>query len=325
MSFKVLVSTRFFADQAFQLLRDHGCTVVRTALPDDVQDDVLDAATLHKLLDGVDGWIVGTVPVTRNLIEANPSLKVIARRGVGYNNVDIEAARALGRHVTIAAGGNEASVADHALAMCLGLAKHLDEGHRLLQAGRWSTIVTTELFEKTVGLVGFGRIARQVAKRLKGFDATILAYDPFPDHQAAEALGVRFVDLPELLANSDYISLHLPLNPQTRHMINRDTLATLKRGAFVINTARGGLIDEAALLDALVSGQVGGAGLDVFENEPDLTDTTVQQLLAHPQVIASAHAAGSSEEGLARTNAIAARTVIDLLNGHPIDPACLVV
>ena len=108
-------------------------------------------------------------------------------------------------------------------------------------------------------------------------------------------------------------------------MINHDTLATLKRGAFVINTARGGLIDEAALLAALVSGQVGGAGLDVFENEPDLTENTVKQLLAHPHVIASAHAAGSSEEGLARTNAIAARTVLDLLNGRSIDPACLVV
>ena len=325
MPFKVLVSTRFFDEKAFQLLRDHGCTVVRTALPDDVQDDVLDVATLHGLLDGVDGWIVGTVPVTRSIIEAHPALKVIARRGVGYNNVDIEAARALGRHVTIAAGGNEASVADHALAMFLGLAKHLNDGHALLQAGRWSTIVTTELFEKTVGLIGFGRIARQVAKRVKGFDATVLAYDPHPNHEAAEALGVRFVDLPELLARSDYVSLHLPMTPQTRHMLNRDTLATLKRGAFVINTARGGLIDEPALLEALQSGQVGGAGLDVFENEPDLTDATVKQLLAHPHVIASAHAAGSSEEGLARTNAIAAHTVIDLLNGRSIDPACLVV
>jgi D-3-phosphoglycerate dehydrogenase len=209
--------------------------------------------------------------------------------------------------------------------MFLGLAKHLNDGHALLQAGRWSTIVTTELFEKTVGLIGFGRIARQVAKRVKGFDATVLAYDPHPNHEAAEALGVRFVDLPELLARSDYVSLHLPMTPQTRHMLNRDTLATLKRGAFVINTARGGLIDEPALLEALQSGQVGGAGLDVFENEPDLTDATVKQLLAHPHVIASAHAAGSSEEGLARTNAIAARTVIDLLNGRSIDPACLVV
>jgi D-3-phosphoglycerate dehydrogenase len=298
---------------------------VRTGLPDDVQDDALDHATLDRLLEGVDGWIVGTVPVTRALIAAHPQLKVIARRGVGYNNVDIEAAREHQCHVTIAPGGNEDSVADHTIAMCLGLAKHLNHGHRIMQEGRWATSVSTELFEKTVGLVGFGRISKAVARRLKGFDCTILAYAPRPDHDTAKQLGVQFVDLETLLSRSDYISLHLPMNASTRHMINRETLALTKKGAFVINTSRGGLIDEAALLDALTSGHLGGAGLDVFETEPDLSDPVVKQLLDHPNVIASAHAAGSSDEGLQRTNRIAAQTVIDLLNGRTIDPACLVV
>ena len=325
MSFKVLVSTRFFDPASEQLLLDHQCTLVKTGLPFDVQDDTLDPARLNELLEGVDGWIVGTVAVTRALIEAHPRLKVIARRGVGYNNVDIDAARALNRHVTIAAGGNEASVADHAVAMCLSLAKNLYESHRALQNGRWSTHVSTELFEKTVGLVGFGRIARAVAKRVKGFDCTILAYDPYADPKAATALGVHLVSLPELLARADYVSLHLPLNADTRHVINAQALASMKPQAFLINTARGGLIDEAALLAALQSGHIGGAGLDVFENEPDLSDPTLKQLLAHPHVIGTAHAAGSSEEGLQRTNRIAAQTVIDLLNGRSIDPACLIV
>jgi D-3-phosphoglycerate dehydrogenase / 2-oxoglutarate reductase len=325
MSFKVLVSTRFFDPAAEKLLLDNQCTLVRTGLPHDVQDDVLTPDALNTLLKDVDGWIVGTVPVTRALMAANPQLKVIARRGVGYNNVDIEAARELKRHVTIASGGNEASVADHAVAMFLSLAKKLNEGHHALQQGRWTTFVTTELFEKTVGLIGFGRIARAVAKRLKGFDATILAYDPYPNPQAAEALGVRFVELPELLKHSDYVSLHLPLNTKTKHLINADALSSMKQGSYLINTARGGLIDEAALLQALTSGHLAGAGLDVFENEPDLDDPPVKGLLAHPQVIASAHAAGSSEEGLQRTNRIAAQTVIDLLNGRTIDPACLVI
>jgi len=325
MSFKVLVSTRFFDPAAEQLLTDHKFELVRTGLAYDVQDDTLDSAALNRLLEGVDAWIVGTVPVTRDLMLAHPQLKVIARRGVGYNNVDIAAARELNRHVTIASGGNEASVADHALAMFLSLAKKLNEGHTALQQGRWSTFVSTEVFEKTVGLIGFGRIARAVAKRLKGFDATVLAYDPFADTKAGEESGVRFVELNELLAQSDYVSLHLPLNKDTKHLINAQAIARMKQGAFIINTARGGLIDEAALLAALQSGHLGGAGLDVFENEPDLQDPIVKQLLMHPHVIGSAHAAGSSEEGLQRTNRIAAQTVIDLLNGRTIDPACLVV
>ena len=325
MSFKVLVSTRFFDPAAEKLLTDNQCTLVRTGLPNDIQDDVLTPDALNRLLDGVDGWIVGTVPVTRPLMEANPQLKVIARRGVGFNNVDIEAARELKRHVTIASGGNEASVADHAVAMCLSLAKKLNEGHQALQQGNWTTFVTTELFEKTVGLIGFGRIARAVAKRLKGFDATILAYDPFPDHQAAETLGVSFVGIEALLRQSDYVSLHLPFNTETKHLINAAAIARMKQGAFLINTARGGLIDEAALLNALTSGHLGGAGLDVFENEPNLNDLPVKKLLAHPHVIASAHAAGSSEEGLQRTNRIAAQTVIDVLEGRRIDPACLII
>ena len=239
--------------------------------------------------------------------------------------MDIKAAQALNKHVTIASGGNEAAVADHAVAMFLSLTKKLNESHLALQQGRWSTFVSTELFEKTVGLIGFGRIARGVAKRAKGFDAKVLAYDPFADAQKVAQHGATLTTLEDLLARCDYVSLHLPYSKDTRHIINADTLAMMKKGAFLINTARGGLIDEAALLEVLKSGHLGGAGLDVFENEPDLDDPNVKGLLAHPNVIATAHAAGSSEEGLQRTNKIAAQTVIDLLNGRSIDPACLVV
>jgi D-3-phosphoglycerate dehydrogenase len=325
MSFNVLVSTRFFDAAAEQLLRDNDCKIIKSGLPYDVQDDTLSTAQLHSLLEGVDGWVVGTVQVTEELMRAHPRLKVIARRGVGYNNVDIKAAQALNKHVTIASGGNEAAVADHAVAFFLALAKKLNESHQALQQGRWSTFVSTELFEKTVGLIGFGRIARGVTKRVKGFDANVLAYDPFADEKTVSQHGAKLTSLEELLARSDYVSLHLPYSKETRHLINAERMAQMKKGAFLINTARGGLIDEAALLDALTSGHIAGAGLDVFENEPDLQDPVVKALLAHPHVMATAHAAGSSEEGLQRTNKIAAQTVIDLLNGRSIDPACLVV
>jgi D-3-phosphoglycerate dehydrogenase len=326
MPFKVLVSTRFFDPDTEQLLRDNGCVVLRTGLPDDVQDDALDAATLDRLLEGVDGWVLGTAPVTRDLMLAHPSLKVIARRGVGYNNVDVEAARELRRFVTIAPGGNEAAVADHAVGMMLNLAKRLHEGHLAMQAGRWSPLVGTELFEKTVGLVGFGRIAQAVARRVSGFDARILAYDPFPNHAAAEAVGARFVDLPELLAQSDYVSLHLPLTEGTRHLIGQEALSGMRSGTILINTARGGLIDEAALMDALKAGRIMGAGLDVFEDEADpRRREAILELIGLPNVIATAHAAGSSNEGLGRTNRIAAQTVIDILHGRAPQAQCVVV
>jgi D-3-phosphoglycerate dehydrogenase len=322
MSRKVLVSTRFFDPGTEALLREHGCEVVRTGLPDDVQDDTLDGATLARLLDGAAGWIVGLVPVTRDLLVAHPGLKVVARRGVGFNNIDVEAARALGRVVTIAPGGNEASVADHAVGMMLNLAKRLREGHLAMQNGRWTPLVSSELYEKTVGLIGFGRIARAVARRLAGFDVRILAHTPVPDSTA----GIEFVDLPTLLAHSDVVTLHLPLTAATRHLINAETIARMKPGAVVINTSRGGLIDEAALLEALRSGRLGGAGLDVFEKEADPAGRPdILKLLALPTVIGTAHGAGSSNEGLVRTNRIAARTVIDVLDGRRPAAPCIVV
>lgn len=322
MSRKVLASTRFFDSGTEALLREHGCEVVRTGLPDDVQDDTLDGATLARLLEGAAGWIVGLVPVTRDLLLAHPGLKVIARRGVGFNNVDVEAARALGRVVTIAPGGNEASVADHAVGMMLNLAKRLHEGHLAMQDGRWTPLVSSELYQKTVGLVGFGRIARAVARRLAGFDVRILAHTPAPDSTP----GIEFVDLPTLLAHSDVVTLHLPLTAATRHLINAETIARMKPGAVVINTSRGGLIDEAALLEALLSGRLGGAGLDVFEEEADPAGRPgILKLLALPNVIGTAHGAGSSNEGLVRTNRIAAQTAIDVLDGRRPAAPCIIV
>jgi len=226
----------------------------------------------------------------------------------------------------IAPGGNEPSVADHAVGMMLAVAKRLRESHIAMQDGRYSPLVSTELYQKTVGFVGFGRIAQAVAKRVGGFEARILAYDPFPNMEAAGRLGTRFVALPELLSESDYISLHLPLNDSTRGLLDAAAIERMKRGAILINTARGGLVDESALLQALKQGSLGGAGLDVFENEGNLgTDPIVHELLTLPNVIASAHAGGSSKEGLARTNRISAQNVIDLLKGREPDRQCIVV
>jgi D-3-phosphoglycerate dehydrogenase len=326
MSRRVLISTRYFDAAGERKLIESGCTVVRTGLPDNVQDDTLSPERIGELLTGVEGWIVGTASVTRDLLAAHPSLRIIARRGVGYDTVDVAAVRDLGRTLTIAPGGNEPAVADHAVGMMLALAKRLREGHLALQTDRWSPLVGTELYGKTVGLVGLGRIARDVARRLIGFDGRVIAYDPMVGREVAEAAGVHLVGMEEILAESDYISLHLPLTKDTRHLIDAAALARAKPGVIIVNTARGGLIDETALAEALDSGHVGGAGLDVFEGEADPSQrASIVRLLSAPNVIATAHAAGSSREGLERTNAIAAQCVIDVLNGVVPPRQCVVV
>lgn len=326
MRFKVLASTRFFDQATEAYLREQNCDVVRTGLADDVQDDVLEPARLAELLEGVDGWIVGTAPVTRELLNAFPNLKVIARRGVGYDTVDTVAAKDLKRVVTIAPGGNEPAVADHAVAMMLAVAKRLREGHQALQNGKWQPLTSSELYQKTVGLIGFGRISQAVAKRVAGFDARIISYDPFPNTAAAEQLGVEFVDLSCLIQESDYVSLHIPLTDATRHLLNAAMFEGMKPTAIVVNTSRGGLIDEDALYAALLGNKLGGAGIDVFEGEADVSKRGVaERLLKLPNVIASAHAAGSSQEGLRRTNHIAANTVLAVLRGGVPERQCVVV
>ena len=174
----------------------------------------------------------------------------------------------MGRLLTNTPGGG-AAVADHALALMLVVGKRVAESHARLQAGDWRAIVGTELYGKTVGLVGLGRIGSMVARRLKGFDAHVIVADPYLDEAAAQAAGVTRCSLESLLQQSDFISLHAPLTPDTRHLINARTLALMKRDAILVNTSRGELVDESALLQALTTGVLGGAGLDVFAGEKD--------------------------------------------------------
>jgi len=320
---KVLVTTRLFDDAAAHVLASEGFEVVPSGLPADALDTDIADATLDRLLAGASGWIVGQRAVTRAMLERHPGLIVIARRGVGYDRVDTAAARELGRVVTIAAGANDAAVADHTLALMLAVLRRLREGQMRLAAGDWRVVSGSDLFGKTVGLVGFGRIARQVARRLHGFDTRVLVATPRPDFSQS---GITYVTLPELLAVSDVVSLHAPLTPATRHLMNAETLASLKPGAVVVNTSRGGLIDEAALLAALEAGRLGGVGLDVFEAEADPALTPLADaLIARPDVVASAHAAGSSREALARGNLISAHCVVAALAGAEIPEGCLVV
>ncbi len=322
---RVVVTQRFFDDATIAYLEANGCEVVLADPPPGKGDGDFTQAELEDLLTGATGWIVGHARVTRDLMAALPDLKVISRRGVGYERVDLDAARDLGKVVAIAAGGNDASVADHAIALMLAVGRRFRESQANMLAGNWSILMGSDLYRKTVGVVGAGRIGRSVVQRLRGFEAEVLVASNRRDDAWGAASDVTYVDMPTLLAQSDIVTLHAPLTPQTRLLIDADALAAMKPGAILINTARGGLVDDAALLEALKSGRLGGAGLDTFmsESDPALKPVT-DALLALPNVVGTPHAAASSREGLDRTNMVAARSVVAVLDGDDPPPECVV-
>jgi D-3-phosphoglycerate dehydrogenase len=248
---------------------------------------------LARDLTNADALIVrSATQVTAQLIAAAPKLRVIARAGTGVDNVDVPAATARGILVMNAAGANSISVAELALGLMLAMARAIPAADASMKQGVWDKkrFMGTELRGKVLGVVGFGRIGREVAARARAFGMEVISYDPFIASRAAD---VPLVDLDDLLGRADFITLHVPALPETRHMINAASLARMKKGVRIVNTARGELIDDAALVDAITSGHVAGAALDVFDPEPP-TETT---LTALPQVIATPHIAASTIEG----------------------------
>jgi D-3-phosphoglycerate dehydrogenase len=246
----------------------------------------LSSAEVARLLPGMDGYIAGLDVIDRKALASADCLKIIARYGVGVDNVDLSAAREKGIMVTNTPGANSVSVAELTVGLILALARQIPQGVSATRLGLFPRLNGLSITGKTVGIVGLGSIGKQVARRLSGFDCQILAYDAYPDSNFANQNNVRYTSLDELLSASDYVSLHLPLLPETRGMVNRQFLTKIKQGAYIVNTARGELIDEAALLDALKSGHIRGAALDVFTQEPPPPD---HPLLALPQVIATPH------------------------------------
>ena len=233
--------------------------------------------------------------VTAAIIAAAPKLRAIARAGTGVDNVDVTAASARGIVVMNAPGANSISVAELALAQILALARHLPAADAAMKQGKWEKkkFLGEEVREKTLGLAGLGRIGQEVARRAAAFGMRIIAHDPFISEQVANDLGITLVSLDDLFARADYISLHMPSNANTRNIVNAERLKKAKKGIRIINTARGDLIDEGALADAIEAGQVAGAAIDVFVKEP----TVDQRLQNLPQVVASPHIAASTKEG----------------------------
>ena len=282
---KIVVAEKI-SGSAVDLLREPDWVVVTA--------DQLDG-NLPAHLETADALIVrSAVQVNADLLAKAPKLRVIGRAGVGVDNIELEPATRQGIAVMNTPGANAVAVAEHTLAMMLGMARHLCRADALTHAGKWEkkSLQGTELRGKTLGIVGLGRIGLEVARRARAFAMTVIAHDPFVSTTVAKEQGIRMATLDEVYAAADYLTLHVGLTPQTTGMINAESLKKMKRGVRLVNCARGELVDEAALAEALKQGQVGGAALDVFTEEP-LKDSPLQ---AMEKVILTPHIGGSTHE-----------------------------
>ncbi len=287
---------------------------------DVVNVDGTDRPALLAALATADAILVrSATKVDAEAIAAAPRLKVIARAGVGLDNVDIKAATAAGVMVVNAPTSNIISAAELTVGHILSLARHIPAAHSALAEGKWkrSAYTGVEVYEKTVGIIGLGRIGALITARMQSFGTNVVAFDPYITSARAQQLGVTLVTLDELLAQSDFITIHMPKTPETTGMISDAQLALMKPTAFIVNVARGGLIDEDALYRALVAGEIAGAGLDVFVSEPP----TDSPLLALPNVVVTPHLGASTDEAQEKAGVSVAKSVRLALSGELVPDA----
>jgi len=274
--------------------------------------DRLGTDELLACIDNYDGLIVrSATKVTAPVLQATRRLKVVGRAGVGVDNVDVEAATARGVLVMNAPSGNTLTTAEHTFSLLLALTKNVPQATASMKGGRWEkkAFVSVEVAGKTLGVIGLGRIGGEVARRGKGFAMRVIAYDPFISEEAAAALGVELVELPDLFRRADFITIHTPLTPETHHLIDGKAIAQMRTGVRIVNCARGGIIDETALYEALKSRKVAGAALDVFEQEP-ITNSPLFEL---PNFICTPHLGASSEEAQENVAVEIAQQIVDYL------------
>jgi D-3-phosphoglycerate dehydrogenase / 2-oxoglutarate reductase len=271
-----------------------------------------DEAELLRLLPGCIGYLAGVERVSARVIETAGDLKVIARNGVGIDNIDLEAARRAGIAIVRAEGANAHGVAELTIGLMLALTRAIpfSDGH--LKRVQWQRRRGIELAGRTLGVIGCGSIGRKVASMALGLGMCVLACDPYPDVSFTPGGAFEYVDLTELLVQSDVVSLHCPPSPDGRPLITREAIANMKRGVYLINTARAGLLDEQALWESLEEGRVAGLGLDVFPTEPPGRNP----LIEHDRVVATPHVGGFTEESIDRAVGLAVRGMLDYLQSN---------
>lgn len=283
----------------------------------DVKTELKPEALKQKIKD-YDALIVrSATKVTKDVIEAALKLRVIGRAGVGLDNVDLAAATQKGIIVMNTPAGNTISTCEHTMSMILALSRNIPQANASTKKGEWnrSKFMGVELYGKTLGIIGLGRIGSEVAKRAFSFGMKVVAYDPFLSREVAEGLGIEVVELHELFGRSDFITVHTPLTDETRHMISTKEFAAMKSGVRIINCARGGIIDEAALVNAIKENKVAAAALDVFENEPLSADS---ELLKLDNIIITPHLGASTEEAQVNVAIEVAEIVRDALLGRGV-------
>lgn len=309
---KVLALPRSFsrAGEAIALLEQAGFEIVGNPLGRPLKE-----AELTQLIPEMDALITGIDEVTAKVLEAgSPKLRIAAKYGVGYDNIDVAAANRLGIPVTITPGAPTRSVAELTLTLMLSVARHIPAMNEEVRRGGWSRITGTELGGKVLGVVGLGAIGAEVVKRAFAFDMRIIAWDRNVRADMVEQYGVRYVAWEELLGEADFISLHAPAIPETAGMINKAALERMKKTAYLINTARGELVEEEELYAALAEGRIAGAGLDTFRQEPPVD----LRLVGLPNVVTSPHVGSNTLEAGYRMARMAAEEVIRAWNKEPL-------
>jgi phosphoglycerate dehydrogenase-like enzyme len=291
-----------------EILKAAGFNVI-----DPVGAPALNEAELRQYLPGAEAILAGGEVLTAAMLDLSPGLRVIARVGVGYDLVDVGAATERRVVLTITPGCNEGSVAEQTFALLLGVARSVGRNDAIIKAAGWDRTLPRPLRGSTLGLLGLGRIGRAVAIRALAFDMKVIAYDPLPPTEFDARHGIRRLPFDQVLAESDVISLHVPLTESTRHLIRRETLGRTRPGSILINTARGALVDEGDLYESLSSGHLAGAGLDVMEREPPAPDNP---LLTLTNVVLSPHLGGIDTRGLADMATSAAQSIVTLHAGR---------
>ncbi len=308
---KVLVTVRIFANlssnPAYDILKDKGIELV----PNPYKGKGLSEDELMELIPGVHGLLTGVDQVTAKFIQASDKLRVISKFGTGVDNIDIKAATEKGIIVTKAPGMNSDSVADMAFALLFAIARRVPYASDKVKNGEWPLILGTEIWGKTLGIIGLGEIGKRVALRAKGFNMRVSVYEIEPDEEFIEDHKLEVVDLNRLLQESDFVSIHTPLLDDTRDLIGKKEIQRMKPDAFLINTARGGIVNEDALYDALTSGVIAGAAFDVLKDEPPAD----RKLIGLENFVGTPHISAFTKEAINNMARISAQNVVDVLEG----------
>jgi D-3-phosphoglycerate dehydrogenase len=310
MTYKILSTSPtfgYYASEPVDYLKSHGCTIELTPQTKKLSEEEI----IQKVTD-LDAMIVGIEKITEKVITAAQKLKIISKHGAGVDNIDVKAASSKGIIVTSAPGANSDAVADLTIGLFLAVARKIPFADRSIRDGAWPRVVGVQLNGKVLGIIGLGQVGKKVARRALGFDMRVLTYDVIKDEEFSRTHGITYVSLDEVFSQSDYISIHIPLTPSTQHLIGEKELGMMKKDTILVNISRGNIVEEEALYQALKTGRIRGAALDVFAQEPA---AKANPLLALDNFIATPHMGGYTHEALRETGMICVRDIVSMLEG----------